>query len=212
MDRVEIKEEAKRIVKTNKWNIWKPFLVLAGISFIISIIIAVIGNVAGLDAETTSSIAESVASLVLLPVTVGILGYVLKLVRGQEFSLDDMKKYYPLFVKILVLDILVSVFVFLWSLLLIIPGIIAALSYSMVYYILIDNEELSASEIIARSKDMMKGYKLDWFIFNLSFIGWFILTPFTLGLLLIWLYPYVIVAEALYYDKLAAKYNSKHND
>ena len=200
MDRVEIKEEAKRIVKTNKWNIWKPFLVLAGISFIISIIIAVIGNVAGLDAETTSSIAESVASLVLLPVTVGILGYVLKLVRGQEFSLDDMKKYYPLFVKILVLDILVSVFVFLWSLLLIIPGIIAALSYSMVYYILIDNE------------DMMKGYKLDWFIFNLSFIGWFILTPFTLGLLLIWLYPYVIVAEALYYDKLAAKYNSKHND
>ena len=212
MDRVEIKEEAKKIIKTNKWNIWKPFVVLALVSFAISFVVAIIANIAGLDNELTVSITESVVSFALIPVTVGILAYTLKLVRGQEYSLDDMKKYYPFFVKILVLDILVSVFVFLWSLLLIIPGIIAALGYTMVYYILIDNEELSASEIMAESKAMMKGYKLDYFIFNLSFIGWFLLVPFTFGLLLIWLYPYVIAAEALYYDKLAAKYNSKKNN
>ena len=209
MDRVEIKEEAKKLIQTNKWNIWKPFLVVALISFVVSFVVALVANIVGLDVETTTSLAESVVSFVLLPVTVGILAYILKLVRGQEYSLDDMKKYYPFFFKILVIDLLVSIFVFLWSLLLIIPGIIAALGYTMVYYILIDNEELSASEVLAESKSMMKGYKLDYFIFNLSFIGWFLLVPFTLGLLLIWLFPYVTAAEALYYDKLAAKYNSK---
>ena len=97
----------------------------------------------------------------------------------------------------------------LWSLLLIIPGIIAAISYTMVFYLCVDKKDLDALETISESKKMMKGYKMDYFIFKLSFIGWILLIPFTLGLILIWLVPYVVIADALFYDKLQAKYNKK---
>lgn len=205
MDRVEIKEEAKKIIKTNKWNVWKPILVIAFLSFIISLVTSIMAAITDLDAKLTTSITESVIGFVLLPTTVGLCAYFLKLVRGQKFELNDLKAYYPFFFKIFVLDLLVSIFIALWSILLIIPGIIAAISYEMVYFICVDKEELTAIETIKESKEMMKGYKMDYFIFELSFIGWIILTPFTLGLLLIWLVPYMTIAQALFYEKLKEK-------
>lgn len=81
-------------------------------------------------------------------------------------------------------------FVFLWSLLLFVPGIIKTLSYAMTNYILVDKPELSANEAINLSKDMMYGHKFDLFYLYLSFAGWFILCLFTLGIGFLWLYPY----------------------
>jgi uncharacterized membrane protein len=72
----------------------------------------------------------------------------------------------------------------------------------MVYYIALDNPELSATEVINKSKTMMNGHKLDFFILGLSFIGWIILIPFTFGLLSLWLVPYMQVTYANFYNSL----------
>ncbi|MBR1416281.1 MAG: DUF975 family protein [Bacilli bacterium] len=205
MDRVKIKEKAKEIIKNNKWNIWKPVLVIALISFLIVFVCTFILNLFGMKQELASGIASSIGSLIILPTTVGMCMYVLNLARGKKFSLDNLKDYYPYFFKIFIIDLLVAIFVMLWSILFIIPGIIAALAYSMVFFIAAEEKELSAMETISKSKEMMNGYKMDYFVFQLSFIGWIILVPFTLGILSIWLMPYMTVAEALFYDELKKK-------
>ena len=92
MDRVEIKAEAREIIKTNKWNIWKPLLVVALITFVVSFIAGIIAGICNADIQLTASITESIISFILLPVTVGIYAYYLNLLRGKEFSLNDLKE------------------------------------------------------------------------------------------------------------------------
>ena len=100
------------------------------------------------------------------------------------------------------LSVVTGIFTFLWSLLFIIPGIIASISYSLVHFIKLDNPELNEFEVIRRSKEMMKGHKMDYLILWLSFIGWFILGIFTFGILYFWLIPYMNVTMANFYNKL----------
>ena len=78
-----------------------------------------------------------------------------------------------------------------------------SIAYTFVTYLVIDTD-VSGSDSLKAGREMMKGYKWDYFVFGLSFIGWILLTPFTLGILLIWLVPYVVIAKAIYYDKLKA--------
>ena len=102
--------------------------------------------------------------------------------------------------------LLVSIFIFLWSLLLIIPGIIKMFSYAMTPYILHDNPELTASEAIHRSRMMMRGHKFDLFWLYLGFIGWFIICILTAGIGFFWLAPYVETAKAAFYQDVKADY------
>lgn len=103
--------------------------------------------------------------------------------------------------------LLTGFFVFLWTLLLFIPGVIKSLAYSMVPYILNDYPELSASQAINLSKKMMKGHKFDLFCLLLSFIGWSILNIFTLGIGTLWLYPYAYTSMAAFYQDVKKEYN-----
>ena len=102
---------------------------------------------------------------------------------------------------------LMTLFTTLWSLLLIIPGYIKYYAYALTPYILIDNPELSANQAINLSIKMMKGHKLDLFILHLSFIGWFFLSIFTLGIGLLWLMPYMMAAQAAFYQDVKKEYN-----
>ena len=97
---------------------------------------------------------------------------------------------------------LYTIFIFLWSLLFLIPGIIKAYAYSMTPYILKDNPELSANEAINLSCKMMKGHKFDLFLLHLSFIGWCILNVFTFGIGMLWLMPYMTTAQAAFYQDI----------
>jgi uncharacterized membrane protein len=101
--------------------------------------------------------------------------------------------------------VLMEIFIFLWTLLLIIPGIIKLFAYSMTPYILVENPELSVNEAIDRSCKMMKGHKFDYFYLWLSFIGWFFLCLLTAGIGFIWLQPYVSTASAAFYNDLKEK-------
>ena len=102
--------------------------------------------------------------------------------------------------------LLMGIFVFLWTLLFIIPGIIKAYSYAMTPYILDENPELSASEAIHRSRLMMQGHKFDLFWLQLSFIGWFLLCIVTAGIALLWVTPYYYTAQAAFYEEVKADY------
>ena len=94
-------------------------------------------------------------------------------------------------------------YTFLWSLLFIIPGIIATYSYAMTGYILAEHPELTASEAIERSKEMMSGNRFRLFCLQLSFIGWAILCAFTFGIGYLWLGPYREAATAAFYREIS---------
>lgn len=98
--------------------------------------------------------------------------------------------------------LLVQIFTALWTLLLIVPGIIKAYSYTLTPYILIDNPELSPREAIRRSQQMMKGQKFNLFYLQLSFIGWFFLACLTGGIGFLWLVPYYQTSQAVFYQNI----------
>lgn len=102
----------------------------------------------------------------------------------------------------IVAGILVSLFTFLWSLLLIIPGIVKSYSYAMTFYILADNPDMAPTEAINKSKEMMKGNKWRLFCLDFSFIGWYLLSFLTLGILLLWVNPYSMQARVEFYESL----------
>lgn len=137
-------------------------------------------------------------------VMVGYARFNLDLVDGEELSVQTLFKYFPQWKTMLVAGLLQGLYVILWTLLFIIPGIIAAYRYAMTSYILAENPEMGASEAIDRSKEMMKGNKWRLFCLHFSFIGWEILCTFTLGIGNLWLTPYVEAAAAAFYRDITA--------
>ena len=111
--------------------------------------------------------------------------------------------------KVVGFSLLYYIFVFLWSLLLFIPGIIKSFAYMMSPFILKDNPELSANQAINLSQKMMKGHKFDCFFLLLSFIGWIILCIFTFGIGALWLNPYMTATLAAFYEDVKAEYEAK---
>jgi uncharacterized membrane protein len=142
------------------------------------------------------------ALLVTGPLTVGMAYAFLKLTRGMQGEIGDVFRGFDLFVPAFVMQLLIGIFVILWSLLLIIPGIIMALAYSMAPYILWDNPQLSGYEAIQKSKEMMKGNKGRLFGLYLSFFGWFLLCIMTAGIGFIFLAPWVQASVAAFYQDL----------
>lgn len=100
------------------------------------------------------------------------------------------------------LNLLIALKVFAWSLLFVIPGIIAAYRYSMATYIMAENPTITPTEAIERSKALMDGRKGDLFCLDLSFIGWALLTVLTAGIGALWLTPYMAVSRAAFYRSL----------
>ena len=212
MNRQEIKELAKSKIKGNLWNLLWPPLLIGAVEGVFSSIFTP-NQAATLEYTATSAPQMSpVASLILM--VVGIIcgialiaynKYVLNFVRDGKLDYHDIINCVKeKWANILIAEILVAVLVSLASLLFVIPGIILALAYSMVAYLVVDTD-LSGIDAMKKSREMMKGYKWDYFVFNLSFIGWIILLPFTFCILAVWLVPYMTVAEAIYYDRLKAK-------
>lgn len=104
---------------------------------------------------------------------------------------------------------LMMVFVVLWTLLLIIPGIVKAFAYALTPYILVDRPELSASQAINLSVEMMKGHKFDMFWLSVSFVGWIVLSILTLGIGLFWVMPYMTASMGAFYQDVKAEYEAK---
>ena len=138
-------------------------------------------------------------------VEVGYMKFNLDLVdRQKEAEIGTMFGYFQFWKSAAFARLLKGVYILLWSLLFIIPGIIAAYSYAMTSYILAENPELTASEAIERSKQMMSGNRWRLFCVQISFIGWEILsTLLTFGIGGLWITPYKQATTAAFYREIS---------
>ena len=124
------------------------------------------------------------------PVMIGYDRFNLHLVDRQEAQFGDLFSAFDIFGQAFWLRLRILLQIIGWTLLLIVPGIIAALRYSMASYIMAETPGISAGEAIERSKAMMDGHKKELFLLELSFIGWILLSALTLGILSLWVTPH----------------------
>ncbi len=197
MDRGYIKELSREQIKGKIGILFIINLVMAVFSYFGTVFLSFVPFVGGIAAT----------ALITAPLTLGSIIVYLKVANSQELHIKDLfEGYYDLWSAFKV-QFLASLFVILWSLLFIIPGIIKGFSYSMAPYILAENKGMSALEAISKSKEMMKGHKMEYFILELSFLGWFILTTITFGIVGIWVIPYHETTFANFYKQLKGTEN-----
>ena len=201
MSRSELKQNAKNSLKGKYKEAIKLILLTLLISFVGSIVAGIINSIFKID-PNSSSVASIISIIISGLLGFGQYSFFLKLSRNEEVTYKELFNKTNLFWSFICISFLVGLFTTLWTLLLIIPGIIAAISYSQVFFIKLDNPEIDPLEAIKQSKNMMKGHKFDYFILELSFIGWQILGIFTLGILYLWLVPYMQVTMANFYNML----------
>ena len=183
-------------------NKWGNFV---AITFVYGLIIGITQVLSGdKDSPAILHLIGLVLFILALPLTWGYQTLFLGAVRGGEATAKDMFEGYnkELFSRVLTTTLLYYVYVFLWSLLLLIPGCIKSYSYAMTPYILKDNPEMKNNAAIEESMRMMDGHKLELFLLDLSFIGWAILSILTCGIGFLWLVPYMNMARVNFYEDL----------
>ncbi len=134
--------------------------------------------------------------------SVGLAIFSLNLIRGKKVFFNQIFDGLSHFGVSMVAYLHVFFYTFLWTLLFLVPGIIAFLSYSMTFYIIADNPRISEKEARTRSIEMMQGKKWKLFCLYCRFIGWFFLSIVTLGLGFLFLAPYVGISVAKFYDDI----------
>ena len=133
----------------------------------------------------------------------GLRGWFMRYSRGENARAGEVFASFRIYLPSMTTALLRDVFVFLWSLLFIIPGIVMSYAYSMADYIIYENPNLSPSRALQMSKAMTQGHKGDLFIFDLSFFGWMLLSGLTCGILgIVYVNPYMYTAHAGLYDAL----------
>ncbi len=147
-------------------------------------------------------------TVVMSVVTAGFLIFLLHTVRQTgKAAYANLLDGFGSFFRIVVLNFLMAMFIFFWSLLLFVPGVIAAFRYSQAIYILLDNPDKSPLQCIRESSDMMRGHKAELFWLDMSFLGWYILGMFPIfGFAVrIWSTPYISTTKTLFYERLLGK-------
>jgi uncharacterized membrane protein len=182
-----LKQKALQSLESN-WGLAIGALVVYMVILIPLQMIPVIGAVAGI--------------IVGGPFAYGLATFYLRLSRNEGASVSDIFAGFNNFVPALTTYLLMMLYVILWMLCLIVPGIIALFSYSQVFYILVEEPDLSASEVLRKSKQMMDGHKMDFFVLSLTFIGWGLLCILTCGIGLLWLVPYYNLTMTKFYEDL----------
>lgn len=161
---------------------------------------------------TSAGVVLSVIRFILGGVVkLGHCRYLLKQQDWQKPSFGDMFAEMNRFGDGFVLNLLTGLYISLWSLLFVIPGIVAGYRYAMASFILQENPGMTASEAISASKRMMDGHKWQLFCLDFSFFGWNILCIFTLGIGYLFLNPYMSAAHAAFYRDLSGEHSFHQN-
>ena len=193
----EIKQWSKEKIKGKSWGLLGVILVagmLTGLSFTMKV--------------TEESYVVVNCGWIFFVVEVGLAYFMVNFITDKKYAIDDLFHFSKDFIKALLVGLLRDLFVFLWSLLLIVPGIIKGLAYSLIPMIMCDKKynDLSYMEILKLSENMMKGHKLKYFLLGLSFIGWHILAIFTLFILELWIVPYQQTAATKFLYEVKKEY------
>ncbi|RKD27080.1 hypothetical protein BEP19_00460 [Ammoniphilus oxalaticus] len=217
----EIKSESKSSLKGN----WGLVVLLTFILFLLNFVIPTIievfmsgGVIEWLDQEERSigvDVVSIIISIALIPFDIGVSWFFLSLIRKKDPRISDVFSIYKdgkTSFKMIGASILQVIYLFLWSLLLIVPGIIKGLAYSQTFFILRDHPDYKVTEAITESRKMMNGYKWKYFLLWLSFVGWGILCLFTLGIGFLWLIPYISASVAIFYNQIASNWDNDIGD
>lgn len=229
LDNKVIKSNARDFIRGRLWMFWSVLLVVGIIESLanslpqwifgdrlsnISDIIA--GNPDNIPKEISSSVfgwyyvLNVLITIVLIPLNIGVAQNVLAWSRGEDVNkwkvLFGGFNSAKIFFKQVGVVVLNTILCALWAILLVVPGIIKGLAYSMYPYVLRDEPDLSVWQTLKKSEAIMKGYKGKLFLMYLSFVGWFILGAFTFGILYIWLTPYVMTSTVKFYDDVRRAY------
>lgn len=229
LDNKVIKSNARDFIRGRLWMFWSVLLVVGIIESLanslpqwifgdrlsnLSDIIA--GNPDNIPKEISSSVfgwyyvLNVLITIVLIPLNIGVAQNVLAWSRGEDVNkwkvLFGGFNSAKIFFKQVGVVVLNTILCALWAILLVVPGIIKGLAYSMYPYVLRDEPDLSVWQTLKKSEAIMKGYKGKLFLMYLSFIGWFILGAFTFGILYIWLTPYIMTSTVKFYDDVRRAY------
>ncbi|MBP3966016.1 DUF975 family protein [Paenibacillus lignilyticus] len=192
LSRSEIRAQARQSLAGN----WKTAVLHFLLYMVVSGLISSITN-------KIDYIGWIINVLLTAPLAYGIYNHYLDFVRGKIPAATDIFRGFQRYKETLIVYVVMAVFTMLWTLLLIVPGIIAALRYSQSYFILRDNPGIAPLEAIDRSKALMAGNKWRLFTLYLSFIGWALLCIPTLGIGYLWLGPYVSTAAGHFYEDIS---------
>ncbi len=189
MTRIEIKQRAKNQLSNNIFsNKWLMALLFV---FITSVASSIAGSI----------VPALGALLVSGPLTYGLTFVFLKQSRDEmdmDFK-DLLKGFTDCFADSFLVALMTAIFTALWSLLFVIPGIVKGYSYSMAYYIKCDHPEYNWRQCMNESMRIMNGHKMELFVQDLSFIGWYIVGAFALGVGSLWVIPYHRAATTHFY-------------
>ncbi len=176
----QTRQMAWNILKKHYWSVF-GFLILAALIVATGIIGLIIGG----------------------PILIGAAHMMLRTIRNDDSKdIRLLFKEFDEFGRNLGIHLLAILKIFLWSLLLIIPGIVRAYSLSQIYFVGKDHPELSASDVLKKSTEMMNGNKARLFYLHFSFIGWILLAILTCGIGAIFLIPYMQTANGVFYQEL----------
>lgn len=193
MSRAECKMQAKEILR-GKW----------GMAFVVILIYGII-------ISAVSQFTLGIGTLLFTSMfIIGVYNVFINAYIGKGYSVNDMfDKMGDNLGNKISLSVLKNIFIMLWSMLFVIPGIIKSYSYYVSEFVHMQHPEKSANDCITESRKLMDGHKWDLFIFDLSFIGWHLLAMCTFGILYIWLAPYMVQAKIIYIDKNILKITPK---
>ena len=199
MDRASLKNWAKEKIKGHI------------IELIIPIVIATVLTTLTIGAKVTVNSDGSYQStagynigIFFYFVQVGLAYFMVNFINDQPHEIKDLFKFSSEYVRTFLTGLLSKIFIGLWTLLLIVPGIMKAYGYALIDLILINDKykDLGYMDLLKKSDEIMNGHKMDLFLLDLSFIGWHILSVFTCFILEVWVLPYHQTARYKFMDDL----------
>ena len=174
-----------------------------GLAITGTIVVLIISMVLGISGVFMIGAGNILSLIITPPLVIGLCIFSLNIVRDNNPKVDNI--FLPFktnWINAIIAYILIVFLVAVGFILLIIPGIIASLMFSQVFFIMGDDKEIGAYDALVKSMNMMKGYKWKFFKIQLRFFGLGILCVFTLFIGLIWLIPYQYVVFSLFYDDI----------
>jgi uncharacterized membrane protein len=204
----------KEILKEAEFALSKKWgrAILVNLSYVLIVILIVLVEKKGLlnIGSIKRDIIQIVISIIISgPFSLGLCKYHLATARRENPAYETMYDGFRDFKRAFITYILSSVYITLRLLLLIIPGIIATLNFTLVYFILLDDPTITSNDAILKSKKMMYGHRKQLFYMNLIFLGLIIASIFTLFIGLLWLMPYIYVSYSIFYEDVRKQYEAE---
>ena len=222
IDRIQLKSEAKEIVRSARVSAYLFTLLYLAIVTGLTLIDAYMSGTVpaymelyfpGMPvpeffarvAELPGTVVLFVSVMVWLLTTVLLAGhalYHLGIHRGEEMGYTTLFDGFSFVGKVILLQLIMTLFISLWSMLFVIPGVIASYRYRFALYNLCENPEMGVMEALAMSCTQTQGHKMDLFVLDLTFVGWKVLSLLTLGIGDIWITPYIMQTNMGYFQQI----------